>query len=285
MNLKHPILLVALFAGGFLMGYLVRGGSSTQPPAKATVVVEKTESTAKEGNTSTAPEQGQDKGEEGTLAEEYNDGENANTPPQTPIRLPSGQACFADDKELSLQLSLFAEKMEKQKVMYNNKEPEKLADCSGIFHRTVQFVASSCDQYLYPSPKDARDSRSLAKWFHEHGNLIFIQDAVKQRNVIKPGAVLFFGGSGKKYNNPPKEQVLAAYPAGIIEHMGVVTEVRYDANGDVEGYSMFHGRRPGVYAQRSHYHQLKPPRIGFPPLGNWNQQLLAVAYIMTPKEI
>ena len=79
--------------------------------------------------------------------------------------------------------------------------------------------------------------------------------------------------------------MLAAYPAGIIEHMGVVTEVRYDANGDVEGYSMFHGRRPGVYAQRSHYHQLKPPRIGFPPLGNWNQQLLAVAYIMTPKEI
>ncbi len=278
MNLKHPLLLIALFAGGFLAGYFIRGGSESAPPAAVTVSAETTTEEDTPENPQ-APEAGNEPADETATEEE------TATAPQTPIRLPSGQACFADDTELSLQLSLFAENMEKQKVMYNNQEPEKLADCSGIFHRTVQFVSSTCDQYLYPSPKVARDSRSLANWFNEHGNLIFIEDAVAQRNVIKPGAVLFFGGSGKKYNNPPKEQVLAAYPAGIIEHIGVVTEVRRDADGNVEGYTMFHGRRPGVHAQRSHYHQLKPPRIGFPPLGNWNQQLLAVAYIMTPKEI
>ena len=105
-----------------------------------------------------------------------------------------------------------------------------------------------------------------------------VTDAVAQRNLIRPGAVMFFGRSGKKYNDLNVENLTG----GIIFHIGVVTEVTKDDNGDVTGYVMFHGRRPGKAAERSHYHQIAPPRAGFPPLGNWNQQWVGIAYIMTP---
>ncbi len=187
----------------------------------------------------------------------------------------SANLCFSDDDKLSLQLTLFAEKMEKDAIMYNSI---KLSDCSGIFHRTAQFVGSKCDRYQYV----ARDSRSLAKWYHDNNNLVIINDAKSKRNLIKPGSVMFFGKTGKKYQ-PTVEQVTAPYPNGIIQHIGVVTEVTKDDTGDVTGYVMFHGRRPGVTAKRSHYHKIKPPKLGFPVLGNWEQQWVGVANIMTPK--
>ena len=191
--------------------------------------------------------------------------------------------CYSKEEEFSLQLTLFAEDIERQKLMYDRKNPEKLQDCSGIFHRVVQFVQSKCDYYTYPDPAQARDSRSLAKWYHSQGNLVIIDDPVKKANLIKPGSVLFFGSSGKKYPaNLSIDQLAATNPKGI-EHIGVVTEVSKDEAGNVTGYVMFHGRRQGVHAQRSHYHGLKPPRLGFPVLGNWEQEWLAIANIMTEK--
>jgi len=196
--------------------------------------------------------------------------------------LPSDKLCFADDDQLSLQLSLFAEKLERDSLWYNNREPAKLQDCSGIFHRVVQFVQSKCDSYTYPTPGSARDSRSVAAWYKEQNNLVIIKNPKEQRNLIRPGAVMFFGKSGQVYNNLTAAQVTAGYPDGIVQHIGVVTEVETDDAGNVTGYTMFHGRRPGVTAQRSYYHQLQPPRLGYPILGNWNQQWVGVAYIMTP---
>ncbi len=289
MKSQHLVLSAALFAVGLLVGYMVWGNTNSTPntvpqqTSTAEAKIETDNKEVKEAKEEVATTSG--KGNE-HLAQQSEPGAtpagDPSGPTNNPIVLPSGQACFTNDKELSFQLSLFAEEMEKKKVMYNNREPEKLADCSGIFHRTLQFVASSCDQYLYPKPTDARDSRSLANWYNEHENLVFIKDAVAQRNVIKPGAVMFFGGSGKRYNQPPKDKVLKG---GIIEHIGVVTEVKKDAQGNVIGYTMFHGRRPGKAAERSHYHSIEPPRLGYPPLGNWNQQLLAVAFVMTPTEL
>ncbi|RME05137.1 MAG: hypothetical protein D6816_09210, partial [Bacteroidetes bacterium] len=287
MKSQHLVLNAALFAVGLLVGYMVWGSSN--PAADNSTQQATTSEVKTETESKVAQETKQEETSETVINDENLAGNSASDespevdpsgPTDNPIVLPSGQACFANDEELSFQLSLFAEEMEKKKVMYNNREPEKLADCSGIFHRTLQFVASSCDQYLYPKPTDARDSRSLANWYNAHENLVFIKDAVAQRNVIKPGAVMFFGGSGKRYNHPPKDEVLKG---GIIEHIGVVTEVKKDEQGNVIGYTMFHGRRPGKAAERSHYHSIEPPRLGYPPLGNWNQQLLAVAYVMTPK--
>lgn len=192
--------------------------------------------------------------------------------------------CF-EPKQLSLQLSLFAEQMEKDSLMYDNKNPNRLQDCSGIFHQIARHVSTQCDVYDYPLPKNARDSRSLASWYNKRNNLLIINDPLEQRNLIKPGAVMFFGKSGKKYQNLTVERVTANRPNHIIQHIGVVTEVKKDDNGNVIGYTMLHGRRPGVIAQRSHYHQINPPRLGYPILGNWNQQWVAMAYIAAPKKV
>ena len=178
---------------------------------------------------------------------------------------------------------MFAEKLENQRLPYNNREPEKLLDCSGITHRTFKDISSKCDSYQYPDVTTTRDTRMMSKWFHQNNNLVIIDDPMSKRNLIKPGSVMFFGGSGKVYNNLAPEIVTAQRPKGIIEHVGVVTEVKRDDEGQVIGYIMFHGRRPGKHAQRSHYHNVKPPKLGFPILGNWEQQWVAVANIFTEK--
>lgn len=195
-----------------------------------------------------------------------------------------GSLCFSTPDELSLQLTLFAEKMEKDSLWYDSQNPKELKDCSGIFHRVARFVNSKCNSYDYPKPSTARDSRSLARWYKKKRNLIVIDDPLEKRNLIRPGAVMFFGKSGQQYSQLTTEKVIANYPNHIIQHIGVVTEVKYDLKGNVEGYTMLHGRRKGVTAQRSHYHQIKPPRLGYPILGNWNQQWVAMAYITAEKE-
>ena len=208
------------------------------------------------------------------------------TPPTTSgsfaSLVPPNNQCFADDDELSLVLTLMAEQMERDSLWYDRTNPKKLQDCSGIFHRISQYVEKKCESYTYPKPKKARDSRSLSGWFHENNNLILIEDPVASRNLIRPGSVMFFGGTGKHFKNMTVQQLSAPYPDGIVEHIGVVTEVKKNEEGEVTGYVMMHGRRPGVFAQRSHYHSIEPPRFGFPPLGNWNQQWIAIGYIMSP---
>lgn len=277
---RHLLLGLGIFAVGVATGYLFNG-SAASPPTPADTSLE-TDQPAPQGVLATHTETAT-----ATAATEV-DPEPPVSPTaeatSAPAALPNGSRCIGSDAELSKQLSLFAERLEAEKIPYNNREPEKLSDCSGIFHRTARFVGGMCGQYAYPTPQTARDSRSLARWYYEHGNLAIVHDIMKQRDLIRPGAVLFFGGTGKRFNNPTPEEVTAPYPSGIIEHIGVVTEVKKDDAGHVNGYVMFHGRRPGVHAQRSHYHKLEPPRAGFPPLGNWNQQLVAIAYIMTPED-
>lgn len=191
--------------------------------------------------------------------------------------------CFTDEKQLSLDLTLFAEQLENMNLEYDNKNPERLQDCSGIFHRFVQYMEGKCPQFEYPKAKRTRDARSLAKWYHKKDNLHIVQDPMQSRNFIKPGSVMFYGVSGKRYSDLTIDMLCCQKPRGIVFHIGTVTEVFKDDAGDVTGYVLMHGRRPGKSAQRSHYHKVAPPRAGFPILGNWNQQWVAVANIMTPK--
>lgn len=197
------------------------------------------------------------------------------------VALPTDNTCFADNQSLSLQLSLFAEGIERDSVMYDNKNSAKLADCSGMFLRVTKFVASKCNQYEYPQPNEARGTSQLISWYHNKKNLILIknnEDAFAKRNLIKPGAIMFFGRSGQVYNN-----VDIGIAQSQVMHVGTVTEVNKDDQGNVIGYTMFHGRSAGKIAQRTFYHGLKPPRLGYPVLGNWNQQWIGISYIMTPK--
>lgn len=193
-----------------------------------------------------------------------------------------GKYCFSSDKEIGLDLTLLAERMERDSLMYDRKNPEKLQDCSGIFHRIVQHVSKTCDNYKYPSVKRVRSSRGLAKWYHKRKNLVVVNDLMTDRNLIKPGVVMFFGKSNQKYNNLTAKRVVADYPNHIVQHIGVVTEVKYEeGTNNVIGYVMMHGRSTGKYAQRTHYHNIKPACSGCPALGNYNQQLVAMAHITT----
>ncbi|MEM7369499.1 MAG: hypothetical protein AAF587_12930 [Bacteroidota bacterium] len=201
-----------------------------------------------------------------------------------PASTPVTTDCITDEKEWSFHLSLFAENLEKQKIMYSQTPPEALTDCSGIFFRMVNFAASKCENYVYPDPGKTRDSRSLARWYYDNNNLNLVQDPLKSRNMIRPGSVMFFGRSGERYQEVTIDKIAGTSSVrGVISHIGVVTEVKRDDEGNVIGYVMMHGRRKGKIAERSHYHQIAPPRLGYPVLGNWNQQWVAVANIMTPK--
>jgi len=281
-----PILL-ALIIGGAI-GYFIgkNSASTTTAPTKTKTeqpaIAEKTkkkEEKKKEETVATDENKSSDNTENNNASETASTEQKRETKvPEKLPTLPTKNLCYTGDVQISKELTLFAENTENDKLMYDNKNPEKLQDCSGIFHRVVQHVKGSCNSYKYPEPKEARDSRSLAKWFHTNKNFNIVNDAVAQRNLIRPGAVMFFGRSGQKYNSLNIDNLTT----DIIFHIGVVTEVTKDENGDVTGYVMFHGRRPGKHAQRSHYHKIAPPRAGYPPLGNWNQQWVGIAYIMTP---
>lgn len=270
---------VAVLLLGGIIGYLI--GNSAGKQAKQTTTATTTPATAlitePTDTTADTPAAAQDT----TLAKKGSSPE-PEKPGATTETLPSDKVCFNDVDELSLQLSLFAEGIERDSVMYDNKNSAKLADCSGMFLRMARFVQSKCDRYDYPEPSTARGTRELITWYHNKNNLILIknnnEDAMAKRNLIKPGAVLFFGKSGQVYNDVN----ISVAQQGVM-HMGTVTEVKKDNNGNVIGYTMFHGRSSGKIAQRSFYHSINPPRLGYPVLGNWNQQWIGIAYIMTPK--
>ncbi len=187
-------------------------------------------------------------------------------------------SCNGEEFELEEYLNNFAEQIEAQNILYNT---EKLSDCSGMFLRLCSNLKKKCDDYIFPSSKAVRDTRRLAKWYAKKGRLTIIENAEASGYLIKPGAVMFYGHGGVTYNDLTIEKITAN---DGIEHVGTVTSVTKDKNGKVIQYSLFHGRSNGKPAGRTTYHQLKPYRTQLPAYGNWNQQWVAVADIMTPKK-
>ncbi|MCI5209602.1 MAG: hypothetical protein D3910_12610 [Candidatus Electrothrix sp. ATG2] len=141
-----------------------------------------------------------------------------------------------------------------------------LSDCSGIFHRVLMGVKKRCPDHNYPSLKRYRDSRDLVRWYREQGELIWIKDALKRTDVIRPGMVMFYGRRGS------------------VRHVGVVVSVARDKNGKVVSYKLFHGhgRRGRTAASTTNWHKRNPDRASYPPFGNGQQQLIAAARIVRP---
>ncbi len=160
-----------------------------------------------------------------------------------------------------------------------------LTDCSGMFHKMVQKIKTTCPNALLPTISEARTTRLIAQWYHDNGNLEIIRDAASKGDLIRPGAVLFFG-YGLRRNSYDYENLdmatLTTQGIGIV-HISVVTSVTKE-NGKVVSYEMFHGRNPskpsGITSSK-----LKPYRDDLPAYGNWDQPLLAVANIITPSAL
>ncbi len=157
-----------------------------------------------------------------------------------------------------------------------------LSDCSGIFHRVLKGVKKRCPDYRYPSLQRYRDSRELARWYHEQGELVLIGDAQERTDLIRPGMVLFYGRNGVDYTDFTVEDLVASR-AGI-DHVGVIVSVATDEDGEVSSYKLFHGhgRRGKTTASATNWHKREPTRASYPPFGNGRQQLVAAARIVRP---
>ena len=162
-----------------------------------------------------------------------------------------------------------AELLEDQKLMYSN-DPDELRDCSGIFHRILDGVRNACESLEAPDKTSSRSTRSIAAWYAENDRLVLVHDAQDQDHLIEPGTVMFYGEWGKTYRN----RLSQSETLSKIRHMGIVTTVNKDAEGNVQSYTLFHGRRTGKVASTS-YHGRHPRNKKHPSLGSSDQQWVA----------
>lgn len=219
------------------------------------------------------------------------------TKPLTPIptggNLP-GRAF--DEERLSVVLDLIAQDLEAQKLAYVSSLGQ---DCSGIYHKIKDQVQKKMSilgddsRYTYPAFNQVRSSRQIADWYYRNGNLHIVQDAMADRNLIRPGAVMFYGRTEEKYNNLTIEKLtnpgkfVHDGTNGKIMHVATVTKVIRDEDGNVINYTIMHGRNSKYTASRTSGNHEGP---GYDkvftkfPFGNWNQQWVAVAQIETPKQ-
>jgi len=160
---------------------------------------------------------------------------------------------------------------------------ELLSDCSGIFHRVLQAMKSRCPAYDYPDPEKYRETRDLARWYHQRGDLILVQDALASADLIKPGAVMFYGHRGINYTATNLTADTLLMRERGIEHLGVVVSIKKDAAGQLLGYELFHGQTYGKIASTTRHHERNPSRSSYMPFGNAEQQWVAVARLLNPQ--
>ncbi|MEL6252333.1 MAG: hypothetical protein AAFR87_10025 [Bacteroidota bacterium] len=195
------------------------------------------------------------------------------------------------DRKIGEILSSIADNMEKKRLAYISSKSQ---DCSGIFHQLKDSLQKRLpalaggSSYQYPEYNNIRSSRQIADWYHKNGNLLIVEDPVASRNSIRPGSVMFYGKPNKKFKDMTIESLTDKNNNytnnGAIMHIAVVTHVKTDEKGNVLEYTIMHGRNKRIHASRSGSKEVQSKRTkGLPPFGNWSQQWVAVANIMTTK--
>jgi len=201
-----------------------------------------------------------------------------------------------NEEKLGIILDLISQDLEAQQLEYISSKGQ---DCSGIYHKIKDMVQRRMkvmgdkSKFHYPSFAEDRDSRQIAHWYYEHDNLHIVQDAKAESHLITPGTVVFFGRTEEKYSditidlltNPGK--FVHDGTNGKIMHVAIVTKVEKDEGGKVVKYDMMHGRNSRNFASRTTANYDGPGSYARQhakfPFGNWNQQLVALAHIETPK--
>ncbi len=217
-------------------------------------------------------------------------------------------------------LGPIAASMQAQKIPYKiSQDPvDEWRDCSGNFLRLSSYVAARCagnDDLLaaqagvkdfvlngnnnVPASRGPRSTRGLGKWYNDQERFTPIfydgvtdvaaapQDLVAHRNLIKPGAVLWFSRK-KPMSAGGLEDLWTPNQARTqINHMGTVTEVTRDDAGNVIRYKMYHGHgREGNPAAVTEHHYWDWPATftsngkSYPPLGYWDQYLVGIGSLL-----
>ncbi len=268
-------------------------GGSQETAAK---VAEATPTTTVANETPAEPEAPAD-----TTAAEPSPAETTETSPATTPSTGGSNGLGAhevDEERLAIVLDNIAAELEAQNLAYISSKGQ---DCSGIYHKIKDLIQKRISalgdksKYIYPEYAKDRNTRQVAHWYHKHNNLHIVKDAMAERNLIRPGSVMFYGRTEEKFNNPSIEilsnadvfQHDGAAGKGKIYHVGVVTNVEKDENGNVVRYTLMHGRNSKHNASRTDGNWDGPGGYGKAfakfPFGNWNQQWVAVANIETPK--
>ena len=150
-------------------------------------------------------------------------------------------------------------------------------DCSGTFIKMNQYLNKLCPaNTFFPSFDKVRSSSDLVAYYHQLGDLIFIEDPLKSDHLIVPGAVLFY----THRDRGGKLKVNATNMQALVNHVGVVYEVKRDPKtGNVISYSLFHGRNPKRGINITNYHNREPfgQQYKAYPYGNGTEQWMAVA--------
>lgn len=160
-------------------------------------------------------------------------------------------------------------------------------DCSGMFHRVLELLEKRCPAYAYPAVHEHRETRQLARFYHDRGQLTIVRDVSSAQDLIRPGSVMFYGYADQSFEGVRIEQ-LETRGRGI-EHMGIV--VRVERDGDtVTNYSLFHGINYGKPSGVTEHHYgdwsnnpsfaASARRNGYKPFGFWRQPWVAVAPIL-----
>jgi len=310
MKLSPTILIIAVVLSG-LIGFFIGKGFPAQEKASAThtndVIATNNPETTDVAGTSINLGASTDKKPDGANTDATQESvEDAiiNTPepeaieePEVTVPATTGAAVLArpnmgiSDKKIGEILTSISENLEKKKLAYIISKGQ---DCSGIYHQIKDSIQKRLPAlakgptYDYPEYKNIRSSRQIADWYYKKGNLLIVEDAIKSKNSIRPGSVMFFGKPNKKYSNITIDMLTDRknnYTRnGAIMHIATVTHVTTDENGDVVNYTMMHGRNERVPASRSGSKEVQSKRKkGLPAFGNWSQQWVAVANIATKK--
>lgn len=174
--------------------------------------------------------------------------------------------------DLATPLRAIADSLSALQLPYN---ADNLADCSGIYHRTVQALKARCPNIATPEAGRARSVEAIARWYAERRELIVIHDPLAQAELIKPGAVMFYGRERRVHRKLEPTHALAA-----VDHLGIVVSVERDAEGRLLSYQLFHGRVPGKPAAITNSHRRRPSRPTFPPFGNGEQHWIGLARLV-----
>lgn len=149
-------------------------------------------------------------------------------------------------------------------------------DVSGMLHRVLDMMAERFPNDIKkPSIQEARDSRSIAKWYHDQGDLIIIKDALSEGLLIQPGAIIWYGNQDKTYENATIEDLTVR---GGINHVGIVVRVTKDETGEVTSYDLFHARGIRKPAATTTCTRINPRRPDLPAYGNGKEPWVAIAY-------
>lgn len=227
--------------------------------------------------------------------------------------------CNGKAQNISDIIQPIASNMVSQQISYALLPATEWRDCSGNFLRFSSYLAAKCpDQasnlaapaginaYIEggdnfrPGHEKARSSRALAQWYQSQGRFTPIyydaaapigqpsEDLKRNRNRIRVGSVLWFS-IGKPRSEDGLNGLFKKRPNhdAFISHMAIVTAVKYDEQGNVSQFEMYHGQNARKFAgiTKTHFWQWPTRYLGggkkeYPPFGYWKQYLVGVGDLL-----